>query len=205
MSKTVLSDFLNQKRELSLANRERILSYFGIKAQLESRDLSAEEFRFVSDWHHVALLNHIGTTGKKLSFEKLSRNFDVPEDEMKEALVRLVKLGLIEETAPTTYRRNGAFFKTQSEVPSRAIRNFHFQILQKACHSLEEVDVTQREFGAVVLPVDETNYELIKEEIRKFKDAVSKLSASSSAKSKVSVVSVQLFPLETDSKKGGDL
>lgn len=197
ISKTTLAEFISNKRSLSEINEKKLCEYFGIRPQQELRALSEEEFRFVSEWYHLALLNYIGHTDRLIDPIKVAKLFSISTTELKETITRLEKFSLIVKTAPKTYKRTGNFFKTESQIPSKAIQRFHLQILQKSCHALEELPVTEREFGAVVLPVDEESYDLIKKEIQKFKDKISKISKNSNANSKVSVVSLQFFPLET--------
>lgn len=90
---------------------------------------------------------------------------------------------------------------TTHEIPSRAIRNFHAQVLEKAKLALETQSIEERDITGVTLAVVPEKIPLMKEEIRKFRRRISRLAKSPDA-TEVYQLSIQFFRL---SNKEGDL
>ena len=192
LSPAFLSKVLRGTKNLSPARAEAVAGKLGYATPgIASLDLEA--FQVISDWYHTALLELATTKGFRPEAAWIARKLGVTTDEVRGALARLVRLGLLRKERGS-YVKTDAFLATPTDRPNQAIRNFHAQMLVKARQALDEQDVSQRDFGGSTIAIDPAKLELAKKEIRKFRLRLMKL-LDSDKPTAVYQFNTQLFKL----------
>jgi uncharacterized protein (TIGR02147 family) len=156
-------------------------------------ELSAEKFAIVRDWYHMAILEMSDMVGFRNDAAWIGSRLDLPVDIVKEALARLLEVGLLKED-------EGRLVQTQmdlelpSGLPSRSVREHHKQILTKAIVAVDEVPVEEREYSTQTFAIARSVLPELKSLVREFQRQVARLS-SQGEKDGVYALSIQLFPL----------
>jgi uncharacterized protein (TIGR02147 family) len=154
-------------------------------------ELSVEKFTIVRDWYHMAILEMADIKGFRAEPAWIGSRLDLPVELVKEAIARLVEVGLLRE-------EEGRLVQTQrdlelpSGLPSRSVREHHKQILTKAMVAADEVPVEEREFSSHTFAIAKSALPEMKGLIREFQRQVARLSAQGE-KDDVYVLGIQLF------------
>lgn len=111
--------------------------------------LQLDRFRAIADWHHSALLEMVRLKDFQPDPEGLSLRLggNVKPSQVKDALERLERLGLIEAHPEKGYIRSNTTLVTPTDRADEGIRSYHRQMLEKATAALESQPLTRREFG----------------------------------------------------------
>ena len=143
-----------------------------IKSKLKNdpSQLALENFNFIADWYHLAILEVIDTLGHKslLEANSLSLLLGISRKEAASALMRLQKLGLLKKEDAKYMTLSDSTYVGE-EVPSEAIRLFHHQLLAKAQAALTLQSLTEREFRTNI-------FSLRKSDMAEFKNDLNKMS-----------------------------
>lgn len=160
--------------------------------------LEMDQFRLISEWYHYAILCLLEFPRNSVSPEWLATRLGIPQRDVVGALGRLQRLGLIDgtESPRLTLKRKLA---TSTET-SPALRKSHRTTLQKAEVSLETDPVTLRDFSSVTMAIDPDLIPQAKEEIRRFRRALSRF-LESGTKRRVYTLGIQLFPIDVEELK----
>jgi uncharacterized protein (TIGR02147 family) len=156
--------------------------------------LKEDVFALVAEWYHLAILELTKLPGNSSDPGWVARCLGITRETAAEALVRLIRLELLEE-------RDGKLIakltRSQSlnDVPSPAIRGFHRGILAKASDALESQSVEEREFQSIVMAIEADALPTFKARIRDFTTKTKDLAAACTRKDKVYVLSIQMFRL----------
>lgn len=214
ISKTTLSDFLNNKKSISEKLLNKILSKLNIsdeEKKLYKKEILSEnknskssfsedmhfikedEFALISDWYHIALLGITQLKNHSADISYLSKKLNVPAALVKEALLRLKRLKLIEIKNNKIIRSSNPI-KYHSEIPSQALRNYNIQNLKNAENALVNLDVSERYFTSITIP---SNKKKLKETCEAIEKAKYKISDSMKTKTPedVYVIAMQIFPV----------
>lgn len=159
--------------------------------------LAEDEFRLISDWYHFAILSLTKVRGAKTDPAWIAERLGLSVPEAKEALSRLQRLGILEEGP--RLKQKCPPLSVVSEVPSRAIQNYHRQILDVASERLTEVPPAKRDYSALTFAGDASKVEAMRPLIEEFQDRVQSLMGESPGKKEVFILSCQLFPVERNS------
>lgn len=192
-----LSEILSGKRRLTLKKALKIAKSMGLNshetkhllslvenevindeaetvlvAQEEGRkNLEMDLFNVVSEWYCFAILNLSECAGFAWSTTWIGKKLGISPLQVKVALERMMRVGLIEETKDGL-RACEDFIFSPDGIPSQAIRNYHRAILQKASESLETQHLDEREITGLGFAVDPKHIPNIKKEIQQFRDMI---------------------------------
>jgi len=141
------------------------------KARVERRlkdsknSVSLETFRVVSEWYHFAILAFFGANSS-FSESELKSRLGIPLAKLRRAIKRLLEVDLLQ--------RKGSGYEPVSEtsfagdqVPSRAIRESHRQILSLAEKGLETIPFEERENQSLFFSLPKKDFEKFSEILRK--------------------------------------
>jgi uncharacterized protein (TIGR02147 family) len=187
------------KLQLSPAQRSKLLKALAPALRDEEwtadqlRPLREDEFRLISDWYHIAILNLVRLGKVTGGAKELAERLGISEVQALEAVERLERLRFI-VCDGDQMRRSAKPLRTSHDVPSRAIRNYHRQNLELAQRKLETVPLELRTFSSMTMPVNLSKLPVVKEMIEKFKDQVS-AELEEGDKQDVYTFSLQLFPV----------
>ena len=136
----------------------------------EKKTISDDEFSLISNWYHFAILKYISLNHvQKTEHIKIATALSLDLEIVDQAILRLQRLILLNIDENNTYASCQDYIATQTDIPSRAIKSYHEQIISKASLALYDKPVTEREYSANMIGIDKEDLSLIKERIRKFK------------------------------------
>lgn len=213
-----LSEVLSGKRDLSKSNVLKILQSIEVskeqkelllnkdktsKNQINPQDeyqlLLEDQFKLISDWYYLAILNLAKIKKNKANADWIAERLGVENYRVIEALERLQRLGLL-SIEKNKLVRTAQPLTTSRDLPSTAIRKHHAQNLLLAEQSLHRDEVQLREFGSVTMPVNMKNLPKLKELLLKTRKKAADLLEEGET-TEVYTLSFQLFPLTKLKKK----
>lgn len=118
------------------------------------RDLSADAFKMIADWHHLAILEMSFLHGFRLNPENVATRLSIPVLEARTAFDRLERLELLEPSTDGTWKRAPGRNLIASQAPSQALRSYHRQTMTKAIDSLETQTPKEKFVGSENLALD---------------------------------------------------
>ena len=205
-----LSEVLSGKRELSKSNLMKVLQNIDIKPEQKKlllkkeiqksqtpedvhRLLLDDQFKLISDWYYLAILNLAKLRSNKASVKWITKRLHIEPYQCIEALERLQRLNLL-KIEKNRLVRTSQSLTTSSELPSTAIRKHHAQNLVLAEKSLHRDPVHLREFASVTMPVNLKNLPKLKALLLKTRKKAADLVEDANA-TEVYTLSFQFFPL----------
>ncbi len=157
--------------------------------------LSSEQFRVISDWWHFAILSLIKIKGFKSEPRWIASRLGIPENTIKEALIRLSTLNLISRNNKNEWIRNHASIRTPDDQQlDLAIQMAHTGLLEIAIKKIKDTSIEKRDFTSTLLSIDPSKIAEAKKIIRRFQDEISETLESGEAK-EVYQLGIQLFPI----------
>lgn len=184
-------------RRVALDQLKKMKSLSSAIQKLTDRDL--EE---AGSWYHQAILELIELDDFDHTESWLVRKLNLSPKLVSSAVQRLIKLGWL-GIEDGKMRSHSVTSETVFDVPSRQVKNYHVEILDKARVALNEHPVYEREFLSMTLAFNSKRMNEAKEEIRRFQTRfASKFYDSTGKKDSVHQLSVQFFRMD---KKGNTL
>lgn len=169
------------------------------KTELAYDELSADTFRAICDWYHYGILGLASLRENRADPEWIAKRLGISKRDARSGLNRLQKLGLLEVTG-ASFRQTSRPLSTSQDISSSAIRQYHYQTLEKAMHSLETVPVELRDFSAITMATDTTRLQRAKTMIKRFRRQLCKVLETDET-NEVYTLSVQLFPISRATKR----
>ena len=190
----VLSAISNHARSA----KERTLAKQKLTRQQKEkpRVVDSADFEQVQNWYHLAILELIELDECQHTPEWLAKKLGIGIQAVKFALDRLTRVGLL-SFANGRYKALANESVTEMDVPSRAIRTYHSEILTRADRALYRDSVQEREFLGMTLAFAQTDLVEAKEAIREFqKQFAERFYSEEKKKNSVYQLSVQFFRLD---------
>jgi uncharacterized protein (TIGR02147 family) len=127
-----------------------------------------DKFRIVADWHHFAILALANTRGFRKDPNWIARRLGIKVPETKDALERLISIGLLVPQGKTLKAVNDANITTSDDVRSAAIQENHNQHLRKSAEALRTIIPELREFHNITLSANLSDVVRAKKLLREF-------------------------------------
>ena len=120
----------------------------------------------------------------------------ISEAKAEHAVELLLKIGLLERTPDGKLIQKDSVVATSPEMKSLAVRNLHRQILIRASHLLDDVDVGDRDVSVLTLGINSKHLPLVKQRILEFRRSLLlEIGQSNEELEDVYQLSVQFLPL----------
>lgn len=214
-----LSELLNGKRSLSPKALSKIVSRLGLSeaetknlvfmAHLEKTgaDFSSQEvttlnetqFSMLSEWYYFAILNFLHLNASCVTILTMARRLGLKFYQVKLAIEKLKEVGLVKQKGEKI-QLNEKAVSSPRETPSRDIKKFHKQMLEKASHALELQEVSERHYEGITLPLDKNLLPEMKNEISEFIEKLLHKYARGKKRSEVYHLELALFRLTEKEK-----
>jgi uncharacterized protein (TIGR02147 family) len=212
-----LSEILNKKRRLSVKLGARLAERLGLSPQDAERflssiraqtgagaaatvgekqayqQLSADTFFLISDWYHYSLMSLAETHGFRSDPKWIAARLGVSVTEIKAAIERLLRLGLLREDQGELSAA-GSFSFLPRPLPSAALRKYHRQVLELAIRAIDEVPLESRDVTSITLAVDPGKLRLASEAIKRFRRELAGL-LETGQRTEVYHLNIQLIPI----------
>ena len=157
------------------------------------RPLTLELFKAIADWYHLALLELVSCEGFKSDPRWIATRLGISVYEVREAIVRLQSLELLEEVKGEL-KRTDFLVSALSEIPAASLREHARQILGKGLKALEEQEQEERDISSITMAIDPTLLPEAKKMILQFRRKLCKF-LESGRKKEVYVFTPALFRL----------
>lgn len=218
ISSGALSQILNGKRRVSAKIVQRLVSSLTLDPQERAEllgdfhrpkiipktsdylKLSADQFKVIGDWHHLAIMSLMNTRGFMAEPEAIARRLGIASRTASDAIERLLRLGLLERNKKGALKRGAAQFRTEDDVASVSIRKSHSTSLQLAQRALDSAPVTERDFTSITMAINPDKIPDAKALIRKFQDDLAAL-LETGPRTEVYQMAMQLFSLSKKESK----
>lgn len=187
----------NEELKLLLLNQLRVLN----PKLREHFDFNMDQFRFMSDWYHMAILEMTYLPQQSFKPEDLAKSLGITETQAKEALVLLQRLELLEPTDSGSYQKTKKQFKFQSSTANLALRKFYHQMLGKAQESLHTQTPQEKMIGTETLPLNVEDLPAAKDIIEFCFQQMLELSKRSQNRTHVYHLGIQFFQLNSRGNK----
>lgn len=183
--------------ELEHARSERQKDIAAIKLKsLESaaqfQEIELEYFKVISDWYHLAILELTSLKDFEPTVRWCARALDLPEPVVSQAVVRLKRLGLLQDHKGT-WIDTSELISTPNDIPSQTVRAFHKQILEAALRSLITDPVEDREFAALLFSMRKEDLPKAKTMLRNFRRKITTELTDTKEKDSLYCLALQLF------------
>ncbi|MCB0403781.1 MAG: TIGR02147 family protein [Bdellovibrionales bacterium] len=166
------------------------------------RSLDSEQYKFLSEWHYVALFVLVGQPDFRKDPEYLSRRLRdrVSPKQVEVALDNMQKWGLISVEDGKLVQTNGPVVKTADDIKNLSVRKFQRTMIKRALEAIF-MPVQQREITGLTLAVAKNQLPELKRRIRQFREELDEFAGASGTPDEVFQLNVQLFPLTVEAPK----
>ncbi len=162
--------------------------------QKEWRTLLQDQLELICDPIHDSILELTRTRDFKDDPAWISKRLRVSTQQVRVALDRLIQAGLLSKGASGKLFVVDGANETQTDVPSRALREHHRRVMENALLALEEVPVLDRDITSITVAIDKKRLTLAKQMIRDFRRNLASL-MSVGSQDEVYRLSVQFVPV----------
>lgn len=160
--------------------------------------MSMNIFEVISGWEHLAILELLLIkTSKTKNSKWISDKLSIKKDVVEMALNRLDEVGLVKKSKSIFKRVSNEFFVWGAEIPSESIKQYHKAVMIKAIEALYLLELKEREFNSVVMPVDTSKLPQARKLIKKFNRDMNKL-VTNKKSDRVYYLSTQFFPVDKE-------
>jgi uncharacterized protein (TIGR02147 family) len=192
-------------RHLVLFNQARTIDerQTQLKAMLSSRSykklhpLSQLQFNYYQHWYHVSIRELVGLDGFQEDPNWIATHISpqITPQEAKKGLENLVELGLIRRNPDGKLEQADANVTTGDEVVSKALANYHREMIKKGAESIEHFPGTIRDISAVTIAVNAESIKTIKEKVQKFRKEILEYASQNANPNVIYQVNFQIFPV----------
>ena len=158
--------------------------------------------QIISDWFCLTIREMVRLQDfqEDLSWIQKRLLFPVEVPDIELAIKNLLHQGFIKRDRSGTLVTSAGLLHTTNDVSSKAIKQYHSQMLDNAKLALKDVDVSLREFSAETLTISTQKIPVAKELIRDFKAKFARLLEEQSG-DETYQLQIQFFPLTKEQNR----
>lgn len=215
VSPASVSGLLNGKRKPSLKMIEKVGLALGLESQeilkykrsilgLEKEysqqkynALPQDAFFLIADWYHLTILELMKLDDFKPDPKWIARALDVNLNQIKMAIERLQRLGILEIKKDGSWidKTDGYTTHYQKEKTTEARKQYQLQLLEKSKQSLIQDDYGIRDHSSMTMAIDPKDLILAKEEIANFRKRLSSILENRKKLKEVYQLQIGFFPI----------
>lgn len=164
--------------------------------------LEDDEFRMISEWYHFAILRLMRLPQFKPNERWIAQHLSLPAIQVREAVERLVRVGLLEKKEGKWIDRSGGktsyLIKKYTNAPAK---NFQLKMLEKSAQALEEIPTDLRDHSGVMMTISENGIARAKELIADFRRSLAEILEQENNLKHVYYLSIGFFPISKTTNK----
>jgi uncharacterized protein (TIGR02147 family) len=166
----------NQSKSIS-EKANLIDQIIAIRPPQKRQMLNMTQYSVLENWHCLIIkeliqLKDFQEDAKWIS-QKLKRHIN--EGEAKIALKKLIDSGLVERHPSGQLMSSNHSLNTPDDLKSMSIQRYHASCFELSRKILAEEDVSNREFASVNKLLTQSQFALVKEKIKRFRDELSEI------------------------------
>lgn len=162
------------------------------------KELDFDQFSALAQWFHMPIIALISTKAFRRDYQWVARKIGISATEAKEAVERLIRLGMVTENAKGDLKLSQDRIDLTPKKSEVAIRAHHAQMMRLAEETMktqtDEQSWMKRDISSLSLAVDSQKVPEAKLLIQKFREEMSALLTEGNI-SEVYQFNVQLFPI----------
>lgn len=170
-----------------------------IRVKRKISTIEYEQFSYYSDWYNPILRELLDGKPVTISHEEMAKMV-VPQilpKQVKRSIELLLEIGML-EIKDGIYHQANRLIKTDSNIQSLAVRNFHSTMSQLAEQAIHTVDKDHRNMTSVTGKISHKTYEKIIDKVSEFRQELVHLIAEEEDANRVYHMNFQLFPLSKE-------
>lgn len=153
-----------------------------------------DQFRFLSEWYHVAILDLTVLDDFQPSERWVADRLGLTLEEVRSAVARLKRLGLL-SVARGKWKKRHRHFRVTPAESTDAIRRFHGQMIEKALAALASPELFEsRDITGITMAVNPSRLPEAKKRIQKFRRSLMRYLTRGEC-TELYQMNVQVFPL----------
>jgi uncharacterized protein (TIGR02147 family) len=175
---------------------EKITQY---NKRSSARTVLLQQYEIYSKWYYNTVRELVVTIDFNNDFELLGKMLKpaISARKAREAVKVLERLGFIEKR-DERYIQCDPLITTGDEVKSLAVSNFHIQNLALAMSSIDTVASSERDISCLVLGLSDKGFNLVKDEIKKFRKKLLDIAAGEKKVNRVYHINFQALPVSEE-------
>lgn len=168
----------------------------------ERQVLSLDEFNMISNWYHFAILQLFRLPRFKCDSaddeSRIAVRFGINIFEVRAALERLERLGMIRRTASGSYTRieSGVVFRT--DMKTEALTELYGQTIEKTKDALRQRPASERVAGGDVVALSSKSLAAARALAEEFYERLSHLSVKDTDRDRIYYFSIHGIPLDVE-------
>ncbi len=131
--------------------------------------MAEDSFACISNWYYAAILELTFTQDFDFDIQWMAKTLSITQSEMKIALERLLRLGLLEKQKGTIVKTHKALTNYTPGFTSSANKEFQRQILMKALDAIDHVEAEKKDITSMTMAIDIDKLPEAKKIITKFR------------------------------------
>jgi uncharacterized protein (TIGR02147 family) len=161
----------------------------------KTKMIRADEFRLISEWYHLSILELLNIKDSELNPQWISAQLGITVAEAANAIERLIRLGWIHEEGKKWISRK-EYRSMTAPVAIKTIQKYQKQLIQKAEKAIQTQSPDIRTMQSLVLALPKKNYTKAIEELEAFcQDFNLKFGAKSGNGDHVYALTMQFFQI----------
>ena len=176
----------------AVKTRLKDIAKLGISSEFELTE--ERHFRIISEWEYYAVITLLETNIKYQSYADISERLGLKSDRTKFVIECLIEEKMIHIDDQGFLQKSTERLSTTKDIPSKALKRGHQDILDLAIQKIDTVPVEDRFYSASTIAIKKENLNEAKNIIREFRAKLSTM-ISSGDPDEVYQMNIQLFPL----------
>ncbi len=184
---------MNEKREL--------LKQIAGKSGKRGVKVSRDQYEFYQKWYYAAIRDILDIAPFSGDYKELARMVEpaITPQEARTAIQILERLGMIIRDDAGVYRAVSKILEADFAEDSRVVLSGYADaMITQAHHALNHMEPSQRSISWAGFSASEAGFELIRDEIRLFRDRIMEIVEKDTEASRVYHLNIHCFPLSKD-------
>jgi uncharacterized protein (TIGR02147 family) len=210
IDQSLLSKIMRGQRILSPKNALKIGAKLGVSPSLAKSwvrtksskkgketflSMSDDEFNFLSDWYHFAILELAKTTSFKPEAKTIAKRLGIHVDEARAAVERLCRLGIVRIEDGRWYATAKGYSWFNDKFTSEPRRRLQKGFLERGLDAIENIPFHLRENGALTVAIDRGRLGEFKEKLKQVRQELGEFFQSDGELDEVYQLTISFFPL----------
>ena len=190
-------------RSRQKAKKEELLDKAFALRDVQRRQITAEEIKFLSHWWIAAVRAFLEVSDGIVNPTLIAQSLIPPisEAQVLEAINVLKKLNMVKKMASERLQLSEAHLSVSGPAKAQAIRQFQKQVIELSARALDEIDVDQRDISTLTMAMDHECLQDIKELSREFRRQIQKRVEESESADRIVQMNIAIFPLAQGESK----
>ena len=163
-------------------------------------DLTVDQFKLISEWYGLAILECVSTYGKSFSEKELSRHFAITLTEVSLTLERLQRLELIFKNDLGVWERVQGRLIVNSATPNQTIRNYYKSVSLKSIETYETQTPQEKVSATEVFAFDPSQIDEVRKITDEYLDKLIALSKEGQGRTQTYQALLNIFRISNQEK-----